>query len=51
MYETSAAFWTTMRGGIIGGSGQALTFPGPGAIDASNVIELTPGGAPVSCAP
>jgi hypothetical protein len=39
------------RLGIIGGSGQALTFPGPGAIDASNVIELTPGGAPVSCAP
>ena len=52
MYETVGGILDDYaRGGIIGGSGQALTFPGPGAIDASNVIELTPGGAPVSCAP
>ncbi len=36
--------------GIIGGSGQAAMFPGPGTIDASNVIERTPGGTAVSCA-
>jgi hypothetical protein len=52
MYETVGGILDDyLQGGIIGGSGQALTFPGPGAIDASNVIELTPGGAPVSCTP
>jgi hypothetical protein len=52
MYETVGGILDDYaRLGIIGGSGQALTFPGPGAIDASNVIELTPGGAPVSCTP
>ncbi len=35
--------------GIIGGSGQAAIFPGPGTIDFSNVIERTPGGPSVSC--
>lgn len=38
------------RLGIIGGSGPAATFPGPGAIDFSNVTERTPGGVAVSCA-
>jgi hypothetical protein len=35
--------------GIIGGSGTPATYPGPGAIDASNVTERTPGGQAVMC--
>lgn len=37
------------RVGIIGGSGPAATFPGPGTISFTNVTERTPGGAVVAC--
>ncbi len=37
------------QAGIIDGSGPAAMFPGPGTIDATNVIERTPGGPAVSC--
>jgi len=36
--------------GIIGGSGPAATYPVPGQIDPTNVIERTPGGPVVACA-
>jgi hypothetical protein len=37
--------------GLIGGSGREFTYPGPGEIDASNVINRTPDGPMVACAP
>lgn len=36
--------------GFIGGIGTQITYPGPGAIDATGVIERTPGGPVVACA-
>lgn len=59
LYTTVAEFYATLKEkGIIGGagkqingSGQKITYPGPGAIDASNVIYTTPGGPAVACAP
>ena len=36
--------------GIIGGTGPAVTYPGPGQIDPTNVIERVPGGVVVNCA-
>ncbi len=49
LYSTVAAYLANLQQlGIIGGSGPALTFPGPGMIDPSNVIERTPGGVSVS---
>ena len=35
--------------GIIGGPGPEITYPGPGEIDDSNVIETEPGGPEASC--
>jgi len=35
--------------GIIGGSGPAITYPGPGQIDPTNVIERVPGGVVIDC--
>jgi len=37
--------------GIIGGAGAAITYPGPGEIDATGVTERVPGGPEVACAP
>lgn len=37
------------RLGIIGGSGPAITYPGPGQIDPTNVIERVPGGVVINC--
>jgi hypothetical protein len=37
--------------GLIGGSGTEFNYPGPGEIDASNVINRTPDGPMVACAP
>lgn len=37
--------------GLIGGSGPAATYPGPGEIDFSNVTNTEPDGPEVSCAP
>jgi len=49
LYGTVAEFLANLRQlGVIGGTGPAIMFPGPGAIDASNVIERTPGGPSVS---
>jgi len=36
--------------GIIGGTGPAIVYPGPGTIDPTNVIERIPGGPMVACA-
>lgn len=50
LFDTVGAFLTSLRQrGIIGGTGPAASYPGPGVIDPSNVIERTPGGAAVSC--
>ena len=37
--------------GLIGGSGKAYTYPGPGQIDASNVTNRTPDGPAAACVP
>lgn len=37
--------------GIIDGPVPGATFPGPGSIDPTNVIERTPGGVAVACTP
>ncbi|MBA2557549.1 MAG: ferritin-like domain-containing protein [Chloroflexi bacterium] len=37
--------------GIVGGNGTEIVYPGPGAIDASTVIEPVPGGPLIACAP
>jgi len=50
MYTSTADIITDLRKvGIIDGSGPAAMFPGPGAIDATNITERTPGGVSVSC--
>lgn len=51
LYQNTTDIIAALRqAGIIGGTGAAATFPGPGTIDYSNVIERTPGGVMVSCA-
>ena len=51
-YETVGEFYAELQAlGIIGGDGPAATYPGPGEIDTSNVIETTPGGPMVVCMP
>ncbi len=37
--------------GLIGGAGIAVTYPGPGMIDASHVTNRTPNGPSATCAP
>ncbi len=51
LYATVAEFYDALREkGIIGGnSGKKITYPGPGAIDASDVIYTTPAGPSVAC--
>lgn len=50
-FTSVAAFYDSLKQrGIIGGSGTKIVYPGPGAIDASNVIETTPGGPLIACA-
>ena len=51
LYNTVGEFLAELRQlGIVGGSGPAATYPGPGTIDPTNVIERTPGGQVVACA-
>ncbi len=50
LYRTISEHLAFLReAGIIGGRGPAVKYPGPGSINASNVIERTPGGPAVSC--
>ena len=50
LYGSVAQFVADLRRlGVIGGSGPAATYPGPGTIDPTNVIERTPGGPAVTC--
>jgi len=52
MFSTVGEILTLMkRRGLIGGPGKAVAFPGPGPIDARNVINRTPTGPAVACAP
>ena len=52
LYTSVGEFLADLRQiGIIGGSGPAATYPGPGTIDPTNVTNRTPDGAVVSCAP
>ncbi len=52
MFPTVAQFYEKLKHkGIIEGSGKKIVYPGPGAIDASNVIYRTPGGPAVDCTP
>ncbi len=49
-YETIDDFYAELEEvGLIGGSGTEITYPGPGEIDDSNVIETEPGGPEASC--
>ena len=51
LFNTTGEILVAMRQiGLIGGSGPAATYPGPGTIDPTNVIERTPGGQVVACA-
>jgi len=51
-FETVAEFLASLEErGIIGGTGAKIIYPGPGQIDATNVIETEPGGPAVDCAP
>lgn len=54
MFPSSRAFLDHLRGaGIVGkqgtGAGTDIKYPGPGAIDPTNVLERTPGGPMVNC--
>lgn len=50
MFATAGQMLDNMRQrGLIGGSGRAVAFPGPGSIDPSNVTNRTPGGPAASC--
>lgn len=50
LFGTVAEFYARLQQkGIIGGSGLPITYPGPGAIDPTNVIYRTPGGPLVAC--
>ncbi|MDQ3695448.1 MAG: hypothetical protein M3464_17760 [Chloroflexota bacterium] len=52
LFETVDEFLASLEErGIIGGTGTEIVYPGPGEIDATNVIERVPGGAMVDCAP
>ncbi|MDQ3411120.1 MAG: ferritin-like domain-containing protein, partial [Chloroflexota bacterium] len=52
LFETVDEFLASLEErGIIGGTGTEIVYPGPGEIDATNVIERVPGGAVVDCAP
>jgi hypothetical protein len=52
LFATVGGFFASLEErGIIGGTGTAITYPGPGEIDASGVIERTPGGPEVDCLP
>ncbi len=45
MFETAEGMLDSMRQrGLIEGSGTAVAFPGPGSIDATNVVNRTPDG-------
>ncbi len=51
LFNTAGEILVAMRQvGLIGGSGTAATYPGPGTIDPSNVTNRTPDGPAVSCA-
>lgn len=50
LYDTIYEFLAELEAlGIIGGDGPALTFPGPGEIDFTNVINTEPDGPAVTC--
>ncbi len=50
LFVTIDDFYESLKTvGIIGGSGTKITYPGPGKIDDSNVIETKPGGPEASC--
>ncbi len=50
LYDTVAEFAADLRRlGFIGGSGPAITYPGPGRIDPTNVTNRTPDGPAVNC--
>lgn len=50
-YSTASGIIEDLKAvGIIGGSGPAATYPGPGEIDATNVTNTTPGGVAADCA-
>ncbi len=52
LYGRTAEVITAMEEvGLIGGSGPAATYPGPGEIDFSNVTNTEPDGPEVSCGP
>jgi len=51
LYQKSSDFLADLyKVGLINGPYPLATYPGPGAIDASNVIERVPGGPIVACA-
>jgi hypothetical protein len=50
LYNTVADYVADLRRlGILGGTGPAISYPGPGEIDPTNVIERVPGGPAVDC--
>jgi hypothetical protein len=50
LFGSVAEFYDSLKErGIIGGSGTEIIYPGPGEIDASNVINTEPDGPEVSC--
>ena len=50
LFVTIEDFYAALEeAGIIGGPGPKITYPGPGEIDDSNVIETEPGGPEASC--
>lgn len=50
LYNSIQDFLAQMKQlGFIGGSGTLATYPGPSVINATNVIERTPGGPMVNC--
>jgi hypothetical protein len=52
LYTNTSEIITAMEEvGLIGGSGPAATYPGPGKIDFSNVTNTEPDGPEVSCGP
>jgi hypothetical protein len=52
LYGSVAEFVAALRQlGVIGGSGPAATYPGPGTINPADVIERTPSGPAVNCTP
>lgn len=50
LYANAADIVTDLKNvGIVGGTGTPITYPGPGTIDPTNVIERVPGGVAASC--